>query len=596
METIVNGFSVSEVDNPFKELPFQKIRTFQKDFVDKIKNTDILCLSTPTGAGKTLCFEYLCKKNPPVLLIYPTTALMTDQEKQLNEHGLKVFRLDANSLGEIHGYARSKKLQAFFQQYNIIITNPDIISAVLHHMYINPEDDLMRIFNYFNYIVYDEFHIFRELELSDIILQILLFHSVSTAKIVLSSATPSSELTGILQKIKPDLNIVSLEEKGGKDGQLVRYTTAVKITNEVFKEKVNEIIEKSIENNLKTLVICNSNKFARVLYNSLVQKGHQNYVTKDTGDESRGETKADLSKLIIISTSKSEVGVDYPLDIVIIDVPYDFQSFVQRFGRVSRKKEGSAFVFVKKIFQLDKSMEYYSFIGCIGDYFLEKRIFPNITLTLLEFRTNLVLERYVHISKKLEHIFENIKYKKYYLLGKQLEEAQEKIKNLGVDNNDLREIINFLEDYKTGLSLLRGISITGKINYQRGEDWTFTSYDLLHSLNNYEVQIDKDYITLLEPSDQNKIHSLIYNETEYDFYNFDKQIKGNIKKKCKKLVELDIINKNVSSILSSLLVVDLRRVLLPDEVVLKDGIKINIKDFIKKREINIDTCACQNII
>ena len=62
MGTKVNGFSVLEVDNPFNELPFQKIRKFQRDFIENIEKTDVIFLSAPTGAGSPYALNTSARK------------------------------------------------------------------------------------------------------------------------------------------------------------------------------------------------------------------------------------------------------------------------------------------------------------------------------------------------------------------------------------------------------------------------------------------------------------------------------------------------------------------------------------------------------
>ena len=597
MEINVKGFSVPEIDSPFKELPFPKIRNFQKEFIDNVDNFDILFLSAPTGSGKTLCFEYLCKERPPVLLIYPTTALMADQERQLSECGLNVFRLDSNTLGDERYYARSRKLLALFQRHDIIITNPDIISAILHNIYVNPEQDLIRIFNYFQFIIYDEFHVFKELELSDILLQILLFLGTSKAKIILSSATPPAEIKHLLENITPESKIGVVEEVGSENGSLVRHNTEVFLTDEKFKEKVEELVESCIAEKLKTLVICNSNKFARELYNSIVFEGYEKYVTKDTGDETAGWVKADLSKSIIISTSKSEIGIDYPLDAVIMDVAPDVQSFTQRFGRVSRKKEGKAFIFVKTLFKLDTNVEYYKFIELMRNYFLEKKLSEKNLKSILELRAYLVVKKYNSHFEQLSNIFSNIHWKKYYRFFKEIEDAESKLELYGIKKmEDLSGINKFLDDYKAGLSLLRGQSVTAKIKYLRGEDWILTSYDLLHSLNNYEVNIQDKYIELLVPSEDGRIHSIIYDGREHNFYKFAEQLRDDILKKWKRLEQFGLVKKGNRNLLQEILRIDLRRVIIPEEVVTRDGRIIDVEKYVNHRLLLKDVDVTPSII
>lgn len=587
----MRGFSVQETDNPFKELPFSKIRNFQKKFIESIENFDLLFLSAPTGSGKTLCFEYLCKKRPPVLLIYPTTALMTDQERQLSERGVDVFRLDSSTLGVERGYERSRKLLSIFQRYDVIITNPDILSAILHDIYVNPEQDLLRVFNYFHFIIYDEFHVYREIELSDILLQILLFLGTSKAKIILSSATPSSEIINILKKIRPESKISIVEEKGSKRGSIVRHDTKVFLINKKFREKVEELIEFCITKKLKTLVICNSVKFALQLHNTLFLK-FPDYLTEDTGYLTRSGIKPDLDKLIIISTSKSEVGIDYPLDAIIIDVPPDIQSFIQRFGRISRKKDGIAFVFVKTLFEVDADIDYYKFIQTMRNYFFERGLSEEKLESLLEFRAYLVIKKYFSYFKQLVNIFSNIHWRKYYKFFKELEDAESKLALHGIKKmRDLSDLKKFLEDYQAGLSLLRGQSITGKIKYQRGDDWVLTSYDLLHSLNNYRVIIQDNYIELVEPSEYNMIHSVIYNGQEYDFYKFTDQLRKDIFEKWDRLEEqFQLVKRNNKNMLKEILKIDLSRIIIPEKVVLKDGRIIEIRKYVDHgliRDINI---------
>ena len=57
------------------------LRVFQERFINCVKkeNADVIQLIAPTGAGKTLCFEYLLQEGGKVLLLYPTNALIQSQ-------------------------------------------------------------------------------------------------------------------------------------------------------------------------------------------------------------------------------------------------------------------------------------------------------------------------------------------------------------------------------------------------------------------------------------------------------------------------------------------------------------------------------------
>ena len=89
---------------------------------DFISNQIVLL---PTGAGKSLCFQTpaLVLKGP-TLVIYPLLALMSDQERRMNEGGLKtvVFR---GGQTEEERNENFRKLRE--ENYRIIIANPEVL-------------------------------------------------------------------------------------------------------------------------------------------------------------------------------------------------------------------------------------------------------------------------------------------------------------------------------------------------------------------------------------------------------------------------------------------------------------------------------------
>ncbi|MDD5188701.1 MAG: helicase-related protein, partial [Methanoregula sp.] len=361
----------------------------------------------------------------------------------------------------------------------------------------------------------------------------------------------------------------------------IRYDTQVTFLTENFKQHTPLLIEECIQKNRKTLVIGNSNKVIREMYNDLCSKGFESFVTKDSGDETQGDTKADLSKLIILSTAKSEVGVDYPIDAVIIDAPFDIQSFIQRFGRVCRKKEGVAYIYTKKVPLLEREMTYTKFIETMKSHLFENKINEKVLKTLLEYRAYLFIRDYRDQKKAIEYVISVINWKKYFGFFRGISEAEAQLKQLKIDNKDLRDLIIFLNDYDKGLHFLRGKSLTTQIKYQRGFEWSYTSYGLLHSLNNYEIDIEDGHLILLKPMDSPRIHSLTYNGDEYDYYKFDSQIKEEITKKLSNLENLGLIQNGAKYILKELIRVDLKKIILPEKVTLKDGMIIETNNFVK---------------
>ena len=56
---IVGEVHLPVVDDTYGLSENGKLRAFQKEFIDSVKddNADVLQLIAPTGAGKTLCFD-----------------------------------------------------------------------------------------------------------------------------------------------------------------------------------------------------------------------------------------------------------------------------------------------------------------------------------------------------------------------------------------------------------------------------------------------------------------------------------------------------------------------------------------------------------
>ena len=108
------------------------------------------------------------------LLIYPTNALIKSQLDRFKSNKFHAQNISSKILTK-KGEGRSRELFGLLSRYDIILTNPDIFQAIIGHMYKNLTGDLIQAFSFFEYIVYDEFHTYREFELSGILNQIGLF-------------------------------------------------------------------------------------------------------------------------------------------------------------------------------------------------------------------------------------------------------------------------------------------------------------------------------------------------------------------------------------------------------------------------------------
>lgn len=102
---------------------------FQKENIDFSSETDSFCkgrqiVLLPTGAGKSLCFQIpALLLDGPSMIIYPLLALMTDQQRRMEDGNLKcvVFR---------GGQTKEEQIKNFNKIKNgtkIILANPEIL-------------------------------------------------------------------------------------------------------------------------------------------------------------------------------------------------------------------------------------------------------------------------------------------------------------------------------------------------------------------------------------------------------------------------------------------------------------------------------------
>ncbi|MCQ2592108.1 MAG: RecQ family ATP-dependent DNA helicase [Treponema sp.] len=101
----------------------------KKDFLDG--NEDSFCkgrqiVLLPTGAGKSLCFQVpALLLNGPTLIIYPLLALMTDQQRRMEEGALRSVTFRGGQTDE----ERNECFEKLKNGYKIIIANPEVLKS-----------------------------------------------------------------------------------------------------------------------------------------------------------------------------------------------------------------------------------------------------------------------------------------------------------------------------------------------------------------------------------------------------------------------------------------------------------------------------------
>jgi len=507
--------TVGEVYLPVTEdlyglTPYGHLRVFQERFINCVKkeNADVIQLIAPTGAGKTLCFEYLLREGCKVLLLYPTNALIQSQMERFKKSGFSAMNISAKILKK-KGYERARELSGLLKRYDVILTNPDIFQAIIGAMYWNPEEDLIQVFHQFEYVIYDEIHAYREFELSGILTQIALFQNMSRCKVILSSATPKSEILELLNLVRigedrraPLVEDIVATPCQPDEGEIIRHQTMVELHQGKLLDQFNEVADVLIDELKKVetgkpriLFIFDTVKDSNRFYTRLFYEYPEIYkfAEKDNGYDTNqvGEAQ-DFTKPILISTNKSEVGLDYPIKLLFMEDGFSIDSFIQRFGRAARHEPAKCYIYTKKEINslfTDETIEYQKFLDNMAYVTDKYNIQTKSVRILFTFRQALAIQDYKRRKEDLIAYFA-VESGHSYKLWLALFSVLNKYNNEGLANTNLDRLNLFLNDLKEACKSLRGRSLRFPVIYQRGHEVRQTMYDVLSVLNRVPAVVE----------------------------------------------------------------------------------------------------------
>ncbi len=520
----VQGAALELIETDRDSFPFDKARKFQQEFFDWMEEENQFCvMQAPTGAGKTAAFTELCREKRKTLLIYPTNALVEQQKERLEKEGLDVEVLKSDSLKGTGG-ERLESLLSFTKNYrgDVIATNPDILQAIIQNQYTDVPGKAMEFFDRIEAVVYDEFHFYSDFESSGLLMQSqIISERNEDAEIVFCSATPNKKYTeAISDALEKDSKVIEAEytnssQKFRKDVEVERHGES--ITTE--REETLEIIEEELENleeadEHKIAVIFNSAYRSNEFYNYLCEEGLEDKVEKDNGFDTQSDVEIDRSAPVLITTSKSEVGLDFDIELMLMETPDNASSFIQRFGRAGRKSSAKTHIFqLGKVTWWQEEISFPEF---------ESRIYKELDLksSSVDRMEEFMGMRAAKASREREKDVENRKMSTVYSemyedFGNIPNYGKWKsfLKDLELDNSGgpfsgktyskkTTKIVNFVEDCTKVLSSLRGRSINEKIRYPRGDEKSATTYSLLSVLQNYRIEkVDEEAIEV-RPKDE----------------------------------------------------------------------------------------------
>ena len=319
-------------------------------FQDKAaKTTENLFVQIPTGQGKTEAATlWAVNRQEPskILFLLPTMVTTNKMRKRM-----LTFFGDDNVVGLSHGTAQyilkneveDSEDEALRQHYlyNRTFFKPVTVATI---------DQL--IYSFFNWgywvltgatsynasIVIDEIHVYDAYTFG-LLLEVINCIKPFNSRFAIMSASLPTVLKREIEKILPDCELIHEPSFDSKQRHIIE------IKQEPIETTVSEVLA-DYKNNLKVLIVCNTIKKAREIYDMLVEKidcdhlmlYHSQFILRDKRKkEDELEKIGNLSKgFIAVCTQIVEVSLDIDFDSLYTEnAPID--ALIQRLGRVNRK-------------------------------------------------------------------------------------------------------------------------------------------------------------------------------------------------------------------------------------------------------------------
>lgn len=510
----IEGASIPDGDTKH-DFPYTP-RKFQEKFLEWVHNenrTQVVTLEAPTGAGKTAAFKQLVKERGQSLLVYPTNALIKDQKETIEDSSIDTKLLTGDTLNKT-GLARRDELLGHARRggYDAIITNPDILQAILQGQYIDYNSKLMQFFNQFDAIVYDEYHFYGQFAASGIALQAKVAAERRNADIVFASATGNNMPSTINELFGFDVHRISCEIGTPHEGSQFRHSIDLKLNEQKLlqdKEKIARNLENYLETTSKksrAALIFNSakdsNEFYEFLYNE--HKSIFERTEKDNGYDTHGNVSLSEQFDILITTSKSEVGLNYNINQLYMEKPYTASSFVQRIGRAAREEKSKVSVYNIGSVPWPTEQTYEEFIENVyedlGDDALSVEDMRNLIGLRAAYAMYSREETDAGYNEEIKQDFQDVpNYTKWHAFVSSIRTAANRDYGLAKPPQSYIQLVNVIDNALYSLDTLRGKSLNIELKYPRGNTTDITEYSLLSTVSQYCVEVKNDTL-IVSPS------------------------------------------------------------------------------------------------
>lgn len=326
---------------------------------------------SPTGSGKTLSWlKPVLDKMMKIIAVYPTNALVIDQEIQVNEtikkygYDKKHYHVQAitsdllneerelypDETGLSKGQLLNRVIQKGKRRGQIILTNPDILTLALKGAY--REHNLREAIRSADMVVVDEFHL-ASVKQSDMLL--FMMHEIEDdersrlSKFVFLSATPNQRI--VERARKAGLNVKVLDDKSTalsvSEGRAVlprlnleMRSGSIYRTYELIEEDLEYFVEfckrpRSDGTKAKTVFIVDGIYEVDEIFKGLSEA--LNDLRIERVDGLHPATQDKLGNFdVLVSNSSVEVGIDFNVDRLVF-TGYSKSSLLQRVGRLRNK-------------------------------------------------------------------------------------------------------------------------------------------------------------------------------------------------------------------------------------------------------------------
>lgn len=338
-------------------------------------DAEVVFNTAMTGDGKSLA-AYL-----PVLTsaqfhafgMYPTIELTRDQERQFDGYARRfgltlpycaLWGAEIARLADEHDFVRrGDLLKERFDNHSVVLTNPDIFNLVMNYGYaslIFSEQELpYSLCTNFDYLVFDEFHVFSMPQIVAALTAMLYIHEHSGGRhrFLFSSATPSEALLEMVERsglrTRRIAGAYANEEQPGFRPVLRPATLHLERLGE--KQSAEDWVREhagglaafwaSQSPRPKGAIIVNSVVLARRVRALLEAElgPHGISVGENTGLTDREGQRASLGADIVVGTSTIDVGIDFDINLLIYEST-NAGTFLQRLGRLGRcRSDGQGF-------------------------------------------------------------------------------------------------------------------------------------------------------------------------------------------------------------------------------------------------------------